>query len=181
MNISIAKISVLALIFALSLLVSGAAAQSAAYTDGTTSRIPSDKLSELKKLNAAIAVPTYVPAGFKFDSLELEEPPAPGILFFTIVYRHSNGKSFAIQSANDGIGDVSESELFGRNPYFADRIAAGYSQDEEKSLFVSWMATKKRYEPKGSLTQYYSLVADKGDITLRESIKVMASLRYLKK
>lgn len=172
---------VIAVVLALAVSASNAWAQSAAYTDGKTAGIPADKLEDLKMLNTAVAVPTYVPAGFKFEALELGEPPAPGIVFFTIVYRHSNGKSFAIQSANDGIGDVSTPEMYGRNPYFADRIAAGYSMDEEKSLFVSWIGSKKQYQPKGTYTQYYSLVADKGDVTLREAIKVMASLRYLKK
>lgn len=157
------------------------AAQKSAYTDGKAAGLSSDQIVELKKLNAAIGVPTYVPAGFKLNALNIEEPPAPKIIGFTLVYRNPAGKSFTIQSVNDGVGDVSTPRVFGRNTYFENGVQAGYTGDDEGGMFVSWMGSKERYQPKGSLQQLYSLVADKSDISLREAVKIMASLRYLRR
>jgi len=152
-----------------------------AYTDGKAAGLTSEQIAELKGLNAAVGVPTYIPAGFKLDAVVIEEPPAPEIVGYTLTYSNAKGRSFTIQSVNDGIGDVSSPQVYGRNSYFDGRIQAGYSMDEEKSLFVSWVGSLERYQPKNTLQQWYSLVADRGDITLREAVKVMASLRYLKR
>ena len=153
----------------------------AAFTDGKAAGLSQEQIGDLKKLNAAIGVPTYLPAGFKLHALDIMEPPAPEVVGYTLTYRNSKGRSFTIQSVNDGIGDVSTPQTYGRNPYFDGRVQAGYSMDEEKSLFVSWIGSLERYQPKDTLQQWYSLVADRGDITLREAVKVMASLRYLKR
>lgn len=156
-------------------------AQSGAYTDGKAAGLSAEHLADLKKLNAAIALPTYLPKGFKLEKVVIEEPPAPDIIGYTVTYSNDTGKSFTIQSINDGVGDVSVPSVYGRNPYFTNRLQAGYDMDEGTTLFVSWIESKKAYQPKGSLTQLYSLVSEKGHITLRESIKIMASLRYLKR
>lgn len=153
----------------------------AAFTDGKAAGLSQKQIGDLKKLKAAVGVPTYLPAGFKLHEAVIEEPPAPEIVGYTLTYRNSKGRTFTIQSVNDGIGDVSTPQAYGRNPYFDGRVQAGYSMDEERSLFVSWIGSLKRYQPKDTLQQRYSLVADRGDITLREAVKVMASLRYLKR
>ncbi len=156
-------------------------AQKGAYTDGKAAGLSAEQTAELKKLNAAIGIPTYIPTGFKLDEMKIEEHPEPELVGYTLVYRNAAGKSFMIQSINDGVGDVSEPRVFGRNTYFENGVQAGYTGDDEGGLFVSWMGSKERYQPKGSLQQLYSLVADKSDISLREAVKVMASLRYLQR
>lgn len=156
-------------------------AQKGAYTDGKAAGLSAEQISELRKLNAAIAVPTYLPKGFTLDGVEIGEPPADGIVGYSITYNNSAGKSFTLQSINDGVGDVSIPKVYGRNPYFRNRLQSGYDMDDGTTLFVSWIESKKAYEPKGSITQLYSLVSSKGHITLQESIKIMASLRYLKR
>lgn len=156
-------------------------AQSTAYTDGKAAGLTSEQIDSLKELNAAIAVPTYIPKGFSLKEVNIEEPPAPEIVGYTLVYRNAAGKSFTIQSVNDGVGDVSVPQVYGRNRYFTNRIQAGYGMDGDTTLFVSWIESKKAYQPKGSLPQLYSLVSEKGDITLRDAVRIMESLRYLKK
>lgn len=156
-------------------------AQIGAYTDGKAGGLSSSQIAELKKLNAAIAIPTYLPKGFKLKDVEIGEPPAEGIVGYSIIYSNAAGRTFTLQSVNDGVGDVSVPTVYGRNPYFRNRLQSGYDMDDGTTLFVSWIESKKAYEPKGSTTQLYSLVSEKGNITLRESIKIMASLRYLKR
>lgn len=172
------RIFVFAIVLFASLNIS---AQKGAYTDGKAAGLSSDQIADLKKLNAAIAVPTFLPKGFTLEGVEIGEPPADGIVGYSITYSNTAGKSFTLQSINDGVGDVSIPKVFGRNPYFRNRLASGYDMDDGKTLFVSWIESKKSYEPKGTVTQLYSLVSEKGHITLQESIKIMASLRYLKR
>lgn len=174
------SISPLLLLFAFAAFASVTVAQPA-FTDGKAAGLSQEQISELKSLNAAVGVPTYIPAGFKLHAVVIEEPPAPEIVGYTLTYRNARRRSFTIQSVNDGIGDVSTPQAYGRNQFFEGRVQAGYSMDEEKSLFVSWIGSLERYQPKNTLQQWYSLVADRGDITLREAVKVMASLRYLKR
>lgn len=169
-------------IFAIALFASlSVSAQSGAFTDGKTAGLSADQIAELKKLNAAIAVPTFLPKGFKLEGLEIGEAPADGIVGYSITYSNAAGKSFTVQSINDGVGDVSIPKVYGRNPYFRNRLQSGYDMDDGTTLFVSWIESKKAYEPKGTITQLFSLVSEKGHITLQESIKIMASLRYLKR
>lgn len=158
-----------------------AAAQKAAYTDGKAAGLSAEQTAELKKLNAAIGIPTYIPTGFKLDEMKIEEHPEPEIVGYTLVYRNAARKSFMVQSINDGVGDISEPTVFGRNTYFENGVQAGYTGEDEGGIFVPWMGSKERYQPKGSLQQLYSLVADKSDISLREAVKIMASLRYLRR
>lgn len=165
----------------IAMLATASAAQSGAYTDGRAAGLSARQAAELKELKAAVGVPTYVPAGFKLESVNIEEPPAPQVVGYTLVYRNARGRVFRIQSANDGIGDASEPRIYGRNPFFNNRLHAGFDFGEGTSVFVSWIESKRAYQPKGSLPQYYSLVADRGDITLREALRVMSSLRYLKR
>lgn len=171
----------ISLIAVLLFLLCSAAYSQGAYTDGKAAGLSEAQIAQLKELNAAIGLPTYIPRGFFLDSLNIEEPPAPEIVGYNLVYVNDQGRSFMIQSVNDGVGDVSEPKVFGKNQYFNNRIGAGYSFDDHQTLFVSWIESKKAYQPKGSTTQLFSLVADKGDITLQEGVRIMASLRYLKR
>lgn len=177
-NISTRPLLVLFLLSILSLTAFG---QAKAWTDGKLAGLSAKQVAELKKLNAAIGLPTYIPSGFKLKSANIEEPPAPEIIGYTLVYSKASGESFTIQSVNDGIGDVSEPKVYGRNPYFGERVQAGYGMDGDTTLFVSWISSKSKYQPKNSITQYFSLVSEKGDLSLREAVKIMASLRYLKR
>lgn len=155
-------------------------AQSPAYTDGQTAQLTEAHKSKLFKLKTVIAVPTYVPAGFHLEDVTTEtEPSAPGVCSYFLKYSKGKGKQFVVQAANDGIGSVDmKKEIKGRNPYFEGPIVVGL--DEDKSVFAEWIGSKKAYQPKGTKYQmFYSLST--AALTRQEALKVMQSLRYLKK
>ncbi|HXF43055.1 MAG TPA: hypothetical protein VNK26_04880 [Pyrinomonadaceae bacterium] len=152
-----------------------------AYTSGSTSGLNSSQIEKLRSLKTAVAVPTWLPVGFKLSLFSIEEDKEQQLYGYTLIYESSKGASFTIQSANDGLGDVSNPVIFGRNPYFENRLAAGYDLDDGQTLFVSWIGSKKKYQPAGASQQFYSLVAKKGDVSLRTALRIMASLRYLRR
>jgi hypothetical protein len=80
---------------------------SAQTTDGAKSQMGAANLSKLRRLKMKFAVPTYVPAGYKFKSLEIEEPNDPVLLTVSIRYVNSKTKGeLIVQMCSDGIGDV---------------------------------------------------------------------------
>jgi hypothetical protein len=168
-------------LFVLSLLLGGTAfAQSSAYTDGQAAQLTEAHKTKLFKLKTVLAVPTYVPVGFRLVEVTTEtEPSAPGVCSYFLRYRAGKGKQFVVQAANDGIGSVDmQKEIKGRNPYFEGEIVVGL--DEDKSVFAEWIGSKKPYQPKGTKHQmFYSLTTSA--LTRQEVLKIMQSLRYLKK
>jgi len=170
----------------LSLLIGFAAsafAQAQAYTDGKAAQLSDKDKASLHKLKTAIAVPTYIPTGFQLEEVGTHtEPSAPGVCSYNLTYSKGKGKSaarFTIQAANDGIGSVDmRKEIKGRNPYFEGTIVVGL--DEDKSVFAEWIGSKRPYQPKGTKYQmFYSLTTS--SLSRQEVLKIMQSLRYLKK
>jgi hypothetical protein len=168
-------------LIAVSIFATSARSQTGAYTDGKAAGLNAEQIALLRALNAAIAVPTYIPKDFRLHSLVIEDPYSPETVGYVLVYRNGEGRSFAMQSANEGIGDVSETRLTGRNRYFEGRVMAGVTGDEEEGLFVSWIGSRRAYQPRGSLQQFYSLAANMTDLSLREALRVMESLRHLRR
>jgi hypothetical protein len=155
-------------------------AQPAAYTDGKAAQLSAQQISSLKKLKAAVAVPTYIPRGYTLDKVDIEKPDALGTVFFGFIYKNAAGKTVMVQSGNDGLGDIPyDGGVKGNNPYFDGVVEAGF--DEDKRVIVTWISSKRKFQPKGvKVAQSYSLIADERGISRQEAAKIMSSLRYLK-
>lgn len=154
-------------------------AQAQAFADGTVAQLTEQHKIRLAKLKTALAIPTFIPAGYKLTDVTTETvESAPGVGFYNLVYSKGK-KEFRIQAANDGIGSVdTQKNIKGRNPYFAGTITVGI--DEDKSIFAEWIGSKRQFQPKGMKFQmFYSLQSK--SITRQEALKVMQSLRYLQR
>lgn len=159
-----------------------------AYTDGEMALLPNEKIENLKKINAAVAVPTYLPAGFKLKNVEIEKTEAH-IILFSMDYAAAGGKSFRIQSNNEGLGDMAvKREVKGKNPYFLDtaqettEFYTGHDENDAKTIASEWLCSLEKYQPKTSkLSQCFQLLSDSQSISPDEAMKILQSLRYLKR
>lgn len=154
-------------------------AQPQAFSDGTAAQLTEQHKAKLATLKTAIAVPTFIPAGYKLTDVTIETvESAPGVGFYNLIYSKGK-KEFRIQAANDGIGSVdTQKNIKGRNPYFEGTITVGI--DEDKSVFAEWIGSKRQFQPKGMKFQmFYSLQSK--SIMRQEALQVMQSLRYLKR
>lgn len=162
-----------------------------AYVGGGAAKLTDAHIRKLLRLKAPVAVPTYIPGGFRIAGVsarrDTKTSPDYPIIDYAISYVAPGGKSFSINSANEGIGDLflSAKTLKGSNPLLEHPIEVGYMDDDtdgvpEKEIASQWVACAKRFRlrktPDGE--QVYHLRA-KG-ITLREALRIMESLRYLK-
>lgn len=160
----------------------------AAYTDGNSALLAAAQLADLKKLNAAVAVPTYVPAGFKLKSVEIQ-PAEAHIVAFSINYADAGGKAFQIQSNNEALGDMAvKREVKGRNRYFLDSAQetavffTGHDADDAGTVASEWLCNPKKYQPaKTEYAQCFQLLSSAKSISPAEALKIMQSLRYLKR
>jgi hypothetical protein len=160
----------------------------AAYTDGISAQLVAAQLADLKKLNAAIAVPTYVPAGYKIKSVEIQ-PAEAHIVAFSINYADAGGKAFQIQSNNEALGDMAvKREVKGRNRYFLDSAQetadffTGHDANDAGTVASEWLCNPKKYQP--TTTEYaqcFQLLSNAQSISPAEALKIMESLRYLKR
>jgi hypothetical protein len=169
-----------------------AAGVTVAYVDGAAAKLSIAQVQKLLLLRAPIAVPTYVPAGFRVSdvSTRRDTKTSPGfvIIDYHITYAGPGGKSFSIDSANEGIGDVmlSEKTIKGSNPFFENGVEVGFVDDEEsgpgpKAVASQWVSSRRQYQLRKTEagTQMYHL--ESSGITQREALKIMESLRYLKR
>lgn len=176
------KLPVQTFLFILVFAVSPVFAQTGvAYTDGKAAQLNAQQISRLQKLKTAVAAPTYLPKGWTLDKFEIEKPEYPGVYFFSLTYKNASGKTFMVQSGNDGLGGIPyDGGIKGNNPYFEGTVEAGF--DEDKRVIVDWITSRDRYNPKGvTLSQSYSLIGDARSISRQEALKIMTSLRYLKR
>lgn len=158
----------------------------AAFTDGKSALLSVEQIKNLKKLKAAVAVPTYIPAGYQLKAVEIQEPEAH-IVAFSISYENAAGKSFQIQSNNEALGDMAvRREIKGKSVYFADttqesaEFYTGRDENDIDTIASEWLCSLEKYQPKGSLIQQcFQLLSDK-NISPDEAMKIMKSLRYLK-
>ncbi len=158
----------------------------AAFTDGKSALLSAEQIKNLKKLKAAVAVPTYIPAGYQLKAVEIQEPEAH-IVAFSIVYENEKGKSFQIQSNNEALGDMAvRREISGQSVYFADttqesaEFFTGRDENNAETVASEWLCSLEKYQPKGSLiSQCFQLLSD-ANISPDEAMKIMKSLRYLK-
>ncbi|MEW6131177.1 MAG: DUF4367 domain-containing protein [Acidobacteriota bacterium] len=157
-----------------------AAAQSKdpkAFAQGILAALSDKQVGELLALRIPVAIPTYIPAGFRVDEVQIEKDQYT--TGYTIRYANNRGATFAIQSADDGIGSVETVKtLKGKNPYFNNGLEVGYQVEDKTEIWGEWIENRRQASGSKKL-QYYSLTASK--ISLQEAMKIMKSLRYLQR
>jgi hypothetical protein len=171
-------------------LVAAVAAQSP-YTDGRAAQLNAAQIRRLKALRAPIAVPTYIPAGYRLTSADgtTEKPKAMTlwIVDYSLKYENAAGESFSLVSANEGLGDLPlNTALTGRNRFFSSAIDVGTQTDGEdlkkgvKPEYESgWIVNKSAYLPAGARSRQQSYRLTSSALSAKEVLKVMQSLRYL--
>ena len=94
-------------------------------------------------------------------------------------YGNNRGSTFAIKSADVGIGNVETARTIkGRNPFFTGEILIGFDWEDKHSIWGEWIENKRQASGVRK-NPNYSLSASK--ISLQEAMKIMKSLRYLEK
>lgn len=162
-------------------------AQDAAYTDGKAALLAASNIKKLAALNAAIALPTYIPAGYKFKKIWIQKPEAH-IIAFSITYENAAGETFTIQSNNEALGDMAvKREVKGESKYFRDsaqeagEFYTGPDQNDAKTVASEWLCSTKKYQPKSSISQCFQLLSETRSVSPAEAMKIVSSLRYLKR
>jgi hypothetical protein len=165
--------------------VAAASAQSDDYTDGQAAQLSAANIKSLGVLKAAVALPTYLPAGYKLKKVTIQKPEAD-IVAFSFNYEDAAGKSFTIESNNEALGDMAvkrevrwSSKLFKDTAQESGDFHAGHDENDAKTVASEWLCSTSKYQPKGSTPQCFQLVSQ--SLSPAEVMKVMASLRYLKR
>lgn len=155
------------------------------------SQLSQTQINQLKTLGVKIAVPSYVPAGFKVDSVRVKPCPSGGRRFcpdYAIIYRNSNNSCFAIESTGGGIGDMPSENLEQsypvNNPILGKSTVLKYRKNPRLSgptLTGSWMGNSPfyRFTGAGSRLVVNVELSNCTDISPREAVRVWESLRYL--
>ena len=156
-----------------------------AFTDGKSALLTHQQCKDLTARKGAIAVPTSVPKGFQLGKMELLFEKDSDAVDYTLVYVGPSGKTFIIHGSNDGLGDVminDEGVLKGKNPYLKGEIYINNFEDSQ-DLASQWIQGISEVQPKGAKTPLsYSLSAPaKSELSKEETLKIMSSLRFLKK
>ncbi len=160
------------------------------YDDGKSAMLSDAQIKKLGALNAAVAVPTYVPASYKIKNVEIQEPEAH-IVAFSIIYEDAAGKSFTIQSNNEALGDMAvKREVRGSSDLFlplgskvkTSAFYAGHDENDVTVVASEWLCSIGIYQPKKSKhSQCFQLLSDDKSVSPNEAVKIMQSLRYLKR
>lgn len=146
-----------------------------AFAKGSAAALNDKQIARLLGLKVPIAIPTYIPNGFRLEEVHVEKTQYSND--YSIKYKNNRGATFLIQSTDEGIGSVgTDNTISGKNPYFNNELSIGYQEEDKNSIWGEWI--ENRRQASGSKkTQYYSLIATK--ISLQEAMKIMKSLRYL--
>jgi hypothetical protein len=161
-----------------------------AYTDGKAAQLKASDIKKLKALRAPIAVPTYVPAGYKLKDAggRVQMIGKFWSVDYWVTYENAKGDDFDITSSNEGLGDVPlYAILTGKNPFFEVEIEVG-TQDEiekEKQALTlgcesGWVENKRAYVPAGARSRRQAYRVTSTALSAKEVLKVMESLRYLR-
>jgi hypothetical protein len=170
-------------------LMTEALAQNA-YTDGQAAQLKASDIKKLKALRAPIAVPTYVPAGYKLKEVgsRVEKLGNFWSVDYGLTYENAKGENFALSSANEGLGDLPITEtLTGKNPFFDWVIEVGTQAEPEDlkkgvnpEYETGWIVNKRAYVPAGARSHKQSYRLTSTRLSPQEVLKVMVSLRYLR-
>jgi hypothetical protein len=175
---------------ALGLFLTVEVAAQGAYTDGKAAQLKASDIKKLKALRAPIAVPTYVPAGYKLKDAggRVEMIGKFWSVDYWVTYENAKGDSFDITSSNEGLGDVPlYGFLYGKNPFFEGEIEVGMQDEVEKSkqalmlgCETGWIENKRTYVPAGARSRRQAYRMDSTALSAKEVLKVMEALRYLR-
>ncbi len=156
-----------------------------AKTDGNASKLGTANLKKLRDSKMVALVPTYVPTGFKIDSLYIDKQKTLLESSFGYTYKNSKtGAEFTIQMASDGLGDpIFDTEedynwkqvksTKAKSPVFGEYSVESLKTKKGMLIQATW------YEVPGKqLPDYVMIVGSKIDPTT--AVKVMNSLRFLK-
>jgi hypothetical protein len=170
-------------------LTTEAAAQGA-YTDGKAAQLKASDIKKLKALRAPLAVPTYVPAGYRLKSAggKVEKIGDFWSVDYGLTYENAKGDSFEVISANEGLGDLPiEAILIGKNPFFSSEIDVGTQDvtDDGKAkpgaqYETGWVENRPAYVPAGARSRRQAYRSYSTALSPQEVLKVMMSLRYLR-
>lgn len=148
--------------------------------------LTSAQIQKLNLLGLRIAVPTYLPTGFRASSVEIKPGRAPGRPGYTISYRGSDNTCFAINSGRGRLGSPSMEgfQTFPINALFPGRGTMYYgrsvnsSQDSSPSLFSSPIEARdgRWYAFQGAGSRELSGCKN---ISPQEAVRVIESLQYL--
>ena len=157
-------------------------------------------LDDLKKLEIICFVPSYLPAGFKLQEIEIanDEPnesedkdhPIP---LYSIIYGDAHDATFSIESAREGIGDrnimetedAEECEISSPlGPMYLIYTPKG-KEGAKEEIKANWesdanMLAEKAKDPEGHprLGRYHGFSST--GITVAEFVKIVQSLRPIR-
>ncbi|MEG4417134.1 hypothetical protein QUA70_00810 [Microcoleus sp. LAD1_D5] len=150
--------------------------------------------NQLKSLGVKVAIPSYVPAGFKVASVQVKPCPSGVRRFcpnYAIIYRNPNNSCFAIESTGGGIGDMPSTDLERDYPVNNSILGKGavlkYRKNDRLSgptLIGTWMGKGPFYRFTGAGSRLFLDTAPPElsnckDISPQEAVRVWESLRYL--
>lgn len=148
-------------------------------------KLTRSQIQKLQSLGIKIAVPTYIPSGFRVAAVEIKPCPAgqkPPCRFgpsYKIVYRNANNLAFSIESASGGFGGLEpEYKLPINSPVFGSSyLYYGYFQGRNgpdrslgKVMYSEWLQGDR---------QYYRFYNINSNITPEAAVKITESLDYL--
>ena len=155
------------------------------YTNGQAALLSTANIKSLTALKAAIAVPTYVPAGYKLKKVWIQAPEAD-IVAFSFRYEDAAGKAFTIESNNEALGDMEvKREIHGMSKLFKDSAQetgdfyVGHDENDAKTVASEWLCSTSKYQPKGTSPQCFQFLSE--NLPPADAMKIMSSLRYLKR
>ena len=161
-----------------------------AYTDGKAAQLKAVDINKLKALRAPIAVPTYIPTGYKLKGAggRTEKLGQMWSVDYELTYENAKGDSFAIHSANEGLGDVPINEvLIGKNPFFDGMIDIGTQEEAvegsggaKREFESGWIENRRAYIPPGARSRRQAYRITSTVLPAKEVLKIMQSLRYLR-
>ena len=157
-------------------------------------RLSDRQTNQLKSLGVKVAIPSYVPAGFKVASVQVKPCPSGVRRFcpnYAIIYRNPNNSCFAIESTGGGIGDMPSTGLEQDYPVNNSILGKGavlkYRKNDQLSgptLIGTWMGKGPFYRFTGAGSPLFLNTAPPelsncSDIRGQEAVRVSESLRYL--
>ncbi len=145
----------------------------------TTVQFTSEQIRDLKSLGIKIAVPSYVPEGFRVDQVQAVKDQWGSS--YIIIYRAPNNSCFAIEAASGGIGDVIPDDP--NEPGIPiNSSVLGRARLYTKPLVSSWLSEEPGEPPvygfRGEMVS-----GDRNciarNISPPEAVKIIESLQYL--
>jgi len=144
-----------------------------------TGMLNSAQISKLKKLRIKIAVPTYIPSGFRVANVRTDNSNSGPE--YTILYRNANNSCFAIESVHGGVGDIDaefnlpiNSPLFGKSTLFYEKQDGG----KNRSLMVAWMEKNDQFYRLAGLGAM-NWPSTCRNIVPQQAVRITESLQYL--